>query len=89
MHNKDNVLGKLVAELDAVTKHFMILRGTHTGWQISAFVTADHTGQFVTPIPNNIDNTTVCVDGQGPTFESALEDALQKIALAAPQAVSA
>lgn len=88
MHSNDTAIGKLIGELLTVSERYMMV-GHGNSVQITAWVSNDH---------DSVDVVRRDVPGVGPVsyidsdfmpFSVALDDVLGKIALAAPQQVSA
>lgn len=86
MHRKDTPTDLLVTELESVTTSALV-QFIGRQWEVTAFLTSDHTGPDVKAI--NPATGHVWVIGTGPTLAAAMDDALGKVALSAPQAATA
>ncbi|OZC62326.1 hypothetical protein CH267_01975 [Rhodococcus sp. 06-621-2] len=84
MPNNNSVLAALIDELAAVTEHYSI-HGRGDRAQVVAWVTPAHTGPDLTLDPGAT-NPNIEARGQ---LTDAIERVLEKIALAAPQAIPA
>ncbi|SFA38178.1 hypothetical protein SAMN05444374_10182 [Rhodococcoides kroppenstedtii] len=86
MHRKDTPTDRLVTELEAVTTN-VLAQFVDRRWEVNAFLTSDHSGPHIAGWHPATDH--VWVIGTGPTLAAAMDDALGKVALSAPQAVTA
>lgn len=94
MQNKDSVLDRLLAELKAVTKYFSVdySIGVIDGWSVSAYLSEGHRSEDTRHSEHGVSNPFTVIrsdDRASATLELAIEDVLERIALAAPQQVPA
>lgn len=86
MHLHDTPTDRLVTELETVATGALV-QFIGRQWEVTAFLTSDHSGPHIAGRHPATDH--VWVVGTGPTLSAAMDDALGKVALSAPQAATA